>query len=198
MEKLLLASKSPRRISILREIGIDAEVCAADIDEGAVSSGCPAALARELAARKAAHVAEMRGNASRYVIAADTLVELDGEKLGKPADEKEAYDMLRRLSGSCHMVHTGTAVAHMGRCEAVVETTKVWFRDTDDDEIRRYIASGEPMDKAGAYGIQEMGRLFVSRIEGDYFNVMGLPVCRLELLLRERFSVSLYDFASGI
>lgn len=193
MKKLLLASKSPRRISILEEIGVHLDVAPADIDEDAVTAPSVAELTAALAEAKAAEAAKT-ADPGRLIVAADTLVELDGKKLGKPRDEQDAFVMLSALSSSVHYVHTGIAAAKGGRIITAVETTEVFFRELTRDEIMRYIASGEPMDKAGAYGIQEKGRMFVSRICGDYFNVMGLPVCRLELLLREGFSLSLYDF----
>ena len=120
------------------------------------------------------------------MVAADTVVFLDGDILEKPADEGEARAMLRRLSGDWHTVYTGVAVLHNGRETSAFEESRVHFRPLDEEEIARYIRSGEPMDKAGAYGAQGLGALFVSRIEGDFFNVMGLPLCRLGQMLKEQ------------
>lgn len=118
------------------------------------------------------------------VIAADTIVVLDGRVLGKPADEADAVDMLSRLSGRSHQVMTGITVLHGQKCLTHTEITQVHFRPLSDAEIRRYVASGEPMDKAGSYGIQGGAALFTEAISGDYYNVMGLPVCRLWQMLQ--------------
>ncbi len=147
--------------------------------EGFSEDEAVAAIALGKAREAAAKVGE-----DDIVIAADTLVYLDGEPLGKPSDEEDAFNMLRKLSGRGHIVRTGVAVCRGGRELAEVETTKVYFRDLSDREIRSYIKTGEPMDKAGAYGAQGLGSLFVTGIEGDFFNVMGLPLCRLCGLLR--------------
>jgi septum formation protein len=117
------------------------------------------------------------------VIAADTVVTLDGRVLGKPADEEEAKQMLSLLSGRRHEVYTGVTLAKGATSRSEYEVSAVWFRDLLPDEIEAYVATGEPMDKAGAYGVQGLGSLFVSRIEGDFYNVMGLPVCRLGQML---------------
>lgn len=182
--KLVLASASPRRRALLEMLGfsdfrIAPSACGEDVDDLS-----PADAVKTLALRKARDVA--RGCApDETVLAADTLVFLDGEPLGKPADAGEARAMLRRLSGRAHTVYTGVALICGGREMAEAEETAVFFRPLDDGEIDAYIATGEPMDKAGAYGAQGRGAVFIRRIEGDFFNVMGLPLCRLTLMLRE-------------
>ena len=182
--QLILASQSPRRQELLGLITPNFSVCPADIDEGL----CPGAdLAEEvarLAAGKARAVAALHPQAA--VIGSDTLVVLDGQALGKPADEQDACRMLRLLSGRTHEVMTGLALYVPGQgmlTDTVV--TRVRFADLSDEEIASYVASGEPMDKAGAYGIQGTGARFIQGIEGDYYSVMGLPVRRLYERMRQ-------------
>ncbi len=187
--KIILASASPRRRELLGGLGIgDFEVCPPDFDEGSVTERDPVERVRRIAEGKAASLAGRLPEA--LVVAADTLVFLDGEILGKPRDGEDAFRMLTLLSGREHRVATGVAVTRRGVLESGVEVTAVRFRNLSAEEIRRYIATGEPMDKAGAYGIQRLGGLLVSGITGDYFNVVGLPVCRLGRMLR-RFGVEL-------
>ena len=198
MPKFILASKSPRRISLLTDLGINIKAIAADIDESKIKAETPRETTRLLAEKKAHYIAseaEKLGiEIGDIIVAADTLVELDGVALGKPESEEDAFLMLSRLSGNSHFVHSGVCIIKLGQGEtSFFETTKVNFVSVSDGEIRRYIASGEPMDKAGAYGIQERGGLFVSGIEGDYFNVMGLPLCRMALEMKSKFGISLSD-----
>ena len=127
------------------------------------------------------------------VVAADTLVEIGGKILGKPRSVAEAGEMLRMLSGKLHYVHTGLAVIYSGTFASAVETATVHFRELSDDEIESYIMSGEPMDKAGAYGIQGRAGAFVDRIEGDFFSIVGLPLCRFVTLLRNTMGLTLSD-----
>ncbi len=181
--RVVLASKSARRQELLKMLGVEGlEIIPASGEESAEGFSEDEAVAA-IALGKAREVAAKVGE-DDIVIAADTLVYLDGEPLGKPSDEEDAFNMLRKLSGRGHIVRTGVAVCRGGRELAEVETTKVYFRDLSDREIRSYIKTGEPMDKAGAYGAQCLGSLFVTGIEGDFFNVMGLPLCRLCGLLR--------------
>ena len=180
---LILASSSPRRRDLLRLIGIPHEIEPAEIDETPHPGEEPASHAERLAREKASAVASRHSAAC--VIAADTIVVVDGEILGKPRDRADATRMLRALAGRRHVVHTAVAVARRGRVEAEVESVDVTFRALDDHEIERYIATGEPMDKAGAYGIQGYGATIVERIDGDYFAVMGLALVRLIRLLRQ-------------
>ena len=174
MLPVVLASSSPRRRELLALIGIAHTVLPADIDETPLAGELPRPHAERLAREKAAVVAEREPNA--VVIAADTIVVVDGEILGKPASDEEATAMLRRLSGRRHTVLTAVAVARDGAVVSDVESVDVTFRPLSDDDIREYIATREPMDKAGAYGIQGYGATIVSRIDGDYFAVMGLAL----------------------
>jgi septum formation protein len=185
---VVLASASPRRRELLRLVGIEHVVLPADIDETYPPGEAPAVHAERLAREKAAAI--QRDDA--VVIGSDTIVVVDGDVLGKPRDHGQAAAMLRRLSGRAHVVMTGVAVAWRGRMSSGVEEVGVTFRALSDDEIRRYIETGEPMDKAGAYGIQGFGATIVDRVDGDYFAVMGLPLNRLVRLCR---SLGLgYDF----
>ena len=180
----ILASKSPRRSAYLTEMGIPFRIVTAETDESLDGDVPLREGVRLLACRKASAVVPLVSK-SDLVIAADTLVELDGRPLGKPRDEREAGEMLRRLSGRAHRVHTGVAVLLGERLLSATETTTVFFRALSDAEIDAYIASGEPMDKAGAYGIQGQASAFVSRIEGELDTVVGLPCARLAEMIRE-------------
>ena len=179
--RVILASASPRRRELLTLIGIKHEVRPADIDESLLPGEKPAGHAERLARTKAHTIAERERDA--VVIAADTIVVVDGEVLGKPRDRTEAHVMLRCLSGRSHTVLTAIAVARAGRTESAVESVDVTFCALTDEEIDSYIATGEPMDKAGAYGIQGYGATIVTRVDGDYFSVMGLGLHRLVELL---------------
>ncbi|MCR4398549.1 MAG: Maf family protein [Firmicutes bacterium] len=180
---LVLASTSPRRIELLRQIGLQFVVVPSGADETLVGGG-PAEIAEALALSKAESVAGRVG--SGLVIGADTVVALDGEILGKPRDPADARMMLEKLSGRAHSVVTGVAVvdAATGRRAVEYEESRVWFRALNSDEIEAYVSSGEPMDKAGAYGVQGLGSVLVERIEGCYFNVVGLPLPRLARILK--------------
>lgn len=176
---IILASASPRRRELLGRLGVrDLVVLPANADETIPEGMEVSDAVCELSRRKARWAAE-RVRPGDAVIAADTLVHLDGAVLGKPRDESEAFSMLERLSGRGHAVYTGVTVIKDGVLLSEYERTEVYFRALSTAEIRAYIGTGEPMDKAGAYGIQEFGALLVSRVEGDFFNVMGLPLCRL-------------------
>lgn len=182
--RIVLASASPRRLSLLRSIGLEPEVRPPRVDETR-SAGEPASrFVGRLAADKARAAAEgLAGPA--LVLAADTAVVIDGEPLGKPADADEARRILRRLSSREHEVLTGVCalVLPRGETAGLVESTRVRFRDIDDRLLDWYVGTGEPLDKAGAYGIQERGAVLVERIEGSWTNVVGLPVERLPDLL---------------
>ena len=182
MIPVILASSSPRRRELLTLIGLDHEVRPADVDETLLPGEIPWAYAERLAREKAS--ASARPGA--VSIGSDTIVVVDGDVLGKPRDQAEAAGMLRRLSGRAHTVMTAVAVAFEGDLRSEVVKVGVTFRSLRDDEIADYIRTGEPMDKAGAYGIQGFGSAIVECIEGDYFSVMGLPVVRM-LTLIERF-----------
>ena len=181
--RIVLASQSPRRRELLTLVGLAHEVRPADVDETPHADELPVPHAERLARAKAETLAARERDA--VVVAADTIVVIDGLILGKPGDATEAGAMLRRLAGRTHTVFTAVAVARGGRTVSGVEEVRVTFRALDDAEIAAYVATGEPMDKAGSYGIQGFGATIVERIEGDYFAVMGLPLVRLVGLLGE-------------
>ena len=193
MKKIILASKSPRRLELLRMLGLNVETASPDIDESAVEADSPSHLAEKLAKTKAEKVYRDLHPEGCPVVAADTLVEIGGRILGKPRSVAEAGEMRRMLSGKLHYVHTGLAVIYSGTFASAVETATVHFRELSDDEIESYIMSGEPMDKAGAYGIQGRAGAFVDRIEGDFFSIVGLPLCRFATLLRNTMGLPLSD-----
>jgi len=178
---VILASASPRRRELLSLIGVPHEVRPSNIDESQLDGERPREHAERLAREKAA-VVEAR---DAIVIGSDTIVVVDGDVLGKPRDEAHAAEMLRRLSGRSHVVMTGVAVRWRDKIASAVEEVGVTFRALTDDEIARYIATREPMDKAGAYGIQGYGATIVERVDGDYFSVMGLALGTLISLCRE-------------
>jgi septum formation protein len=178
--RVLLASASPRRRELLNLIGIDHEVRPANVDETYLPRETPRAHAERLAREKALAI----DAPDAVTIGSDTIVVVDGEVLGKPRDRAHAAEMLRRLSGRSHIVMTGVAATWRGKLASALEEVGVTFRDLNDDEIERYIDTGEPMDKAGAYGIQGFGATIVDRVDGDYFAVMGLPLNHLARLLR--------------
>ena len=193
--KIILASQSPRRKELLERMGIqDFETISPNVDESAFHGLPPEELVRRLSAEKAAAVAGRAGE-DAIVIAADTVVALEGAVLGKPADELDAFKMLSALSGVRHQVYTGVTVCRGGEKQTAHEVTDVTFRELSEEEIEHYIATGEPMDKAGAYGIQGYGALLIQGISGDYYNVMGLPVCRLSGMLA-RFGVDCLKLAA--
>jgi septum formation protein len=181
--RVILASQSPRRRELLTLVGIPHEVRPADIDETYFPGERPWDHAERLAREKAAVIARQEPDA--VVIGSDTIVVVDGDVLGKPADEAEAHRMLRRLAGRSHVVMTAVAVMWRGETRSGVEQVRVDFHSLTDAEIDAYIATREPMDKAGAYGIQGFGAAIVARVDGDYFAVMGLPVQRVVRMLRE-------------
>ncbi|HWJ24875.1 MAG TPA: Maf family protein [Gemmatimonadaceae bacterium] len=181
--RVILASQSPRRRDLLTLIGVPHEVRPADIDETVLPGERPAPHAERLARGKALAIASAEPDA--LTIGSDTIVVVDGDILGKPADRDEARRMLRRLSGREHVVFTAVAVADGGRVASGVEEVTVRFRALGDDEIDAYVATGEPMDKAGAYGIQGYGATIVEGIDGDYFAVMGLALGRMVRLMAE-------------
>ena len=181
--KIILASASPRRQELLRYIVTDFDIIPADIDE-TLPADIPADSSAEyLAVKKAEHISAQYQDS--LVIGSDTVVIIGDEILGKPVDEKDAKRMLRKLSGQVHTVVTGVCLSMNGRSESFSKATKVKFYPLSDKEILDYIATGEPMDKAGAYGIQGFGRVLIEGIEGDFFNVMGLPVASLKRKMEE-------------
>lgn len=179
---LVLASRSPRRAELLRRLGLDFEIVPATIDESYIDHEMPATHAERLAREKALAVAEARPGA--LVLGSDTIVIIDYDVLGKPRNEAEAMEMLRRLSGREHEVFTGVAVVAESGTYSALERVRVRFRRLDRAECEAYVATGEPFDKAGGYGIQGYGSALVEAITGDYFAVMGLPIVQTLRLLR--------------
>jgi len=180
---LILASASPRRKDLLTQAGIAFTVVPANIPEEQLPKEAAAKFVLRLAEEKARAVAKLHPEAT--VLAADTIVHLDNEILGKPEDAADAARMLRLLSGQTHQVLTGVAVVEKGVCRSTIEVTQVTFSKISEEDLTHYIASGEPMDKAGAYGIQGYAARWIPRIEGDYYNVVGLPVARTIAMLRQ-------------
>lgn len=182
---IVLASASPRRKELLSMLGIrDFKVIPPGGEEIISEEMHPAAVVCSLSSSKAKEVSE-KCSATDTIVAADTVVFIDGEILGKPKDEEDAFFILSKLSGRTHCVFTGLTVIRGKDIFSEFECTSVRFREISDREKYSYIASGEPMDKAGAYGAQGIGALFVEGIEGDFFNVMGLPLCRLSKMLKK-------------
>lgn len=193
--ELILASGSPRRRELLERVGLtDFTVCPADIDEVVEPGLTPQETVLSLSQQKARAVWETHPHA--LVLAADTIVCLDRRILGKPHDRQEAVQMLRALSGRSHQVCTGFTLLREGQAESGCEESLVLFRDLSQEEISAYVATGEPMDKAGAYGIQGLGALLVQGIRGDYYNVMGLPLCRLGVAFKN-FGIELMTGKKG-
>lgn len=195
--RVVLASKSPRRREILTALGVKFEIVSADADESSPLTE-PAELVRELALRKGRATREVlraRGewNKDTVIIAADTVVAAGDKILGKPHGDAEAAEMLRMLSGHAHAVVSGVALLSGERETAASESTAVTFARMTDGEIARYVQSGEPRDKAGAYAVQGLASLWISGLQGDYFNVVGLPVYRLNALCKELLGRSLID-----
>ncbi|OCA91255.1 septum formation inhibitor Maf [Bacillus sp. FJAT-27225] len=176
MPNLILASSSPRRKELLETLQLHFHIYSSDVDESFAPGTSPEDIVMGLAERKASIVFAEHPN--DVVIGADTIVVADGEVLGKPADREEAIGMLKRLSGSVHYVYTGVAIISPDAETCFYEKTEVHFWELTDREIDYYVDSGEPMDKAGGYGIQGLGSMLVKKIDGDYFAVVGLPVSR--------------------
>ena len=190
--KTILASKSPRRVEILKNIGAEFEIIPANADESIEDGVKPSDAVMEISKRKALCILEKHRD--DFIISADTVVTIDGEIIGKPRDDDHAYSILRKLSGRSHQVLTGFTLSTKEKTYCGYVSTEVSFRELTDEEIYRYIKSGEPKDKAGAYGIQEKGSVFVTGIKGDYFNVMGLPICEINSISKEEFGISLTNF----
>lgn len=183
---IVLASGSPRRRELLQMLGVKELRVIPAVGEELAPAGLELGeLVKFLASHKAREVAALCGE-DDLIIAADTIVWHQGHVFGKPHSPEEAVDMLRSLSGCSHQVFTGVSVIRQGRELLEYEMSLVHFRTLDEDEIVRYVATGEPMDKAGAYGAQGKAALFVQGIDGDFFNVMGLPLCRLGQMLKEQ------------
>jgi septum formation protein len=183
---VILASRSPRRAELLAAAGIAFDVLAADIDETPHPGEAPDAYVKRLAIAKARAVLALRPGAR--VLGADTTVTIDNEILGKPVDDADAVRMLRLLSGRAHLVHTGVALVSARGIQSAVDTTRVWFAAMTDEDISWYVATGEPVDRAGAYAIQGFASRFIPRIEGSYSNVVGLPVAMVSSILKQGLS----------
>ena len=190
--KIILASKSPRRVEILHNIGAEFEIIPADVDESVEDGMSVSDAVMEISKRKALCVLEKHNDA--FIISADTVVTFDGKIIGKPKDEDHAFHILKSLSDRSHAVLTGFTLCTKDKVYCSYISTEVDFRKLSDDEVYRYIKSGEPMDKAGAYGIQEKGSVFVTGIRGDYFNVMGLPICEITEIAKKEFGINLANF----
>ena len=195
MEKIVLASASPRRQELLSSVGIRFTVKPSNVDEEPIVDESPQEHVSRLASAKAREVAGRVNQTDEvWVLGADTIVIIDGELLGKPEGRVEALHMLKKLSGRTHKVITGYSIYNPSKDEEIkraVETT-VKFKDLTDDEITGYVASGEPMDKAGAYAIQGLGAFMVEEIKGSYSNVVGLPICQVVNDLEEAGAVRLF------
>lgn len=181
--KMILASASPRRQQLLGMITPDFKVITSQVDERAITADTPALLAQKLARAKCLAVAQ--SHPGRVVLGCDTVVEKDGQVLGKPADAADAVRMLQMLAGAEHQVHTGVCIAKDGEMDNFVVTSTVEFYPLAEAEIQAYVATGEPFDKAGGYGIQGGAALFCRGIRGCYYNIMGLPVSRVARALRK-------------
>lgn len=178
---IILASQSPRRYELMKLTGFEFVVKPSEADENISEKLSPEETVKVLSMRKAL----VLKNDDDIIIGADTVVAIDGEILGKPKDKEEAFCMLKKLSGRTHSVFTGVTVLKNNKSETFFEETKVTFYDISDEEIKNYVETKEPLDKAGAYGIQEKGGLFVKKIDGDFNNVVGLPMSRLFRVLKK-------------
>ena len=187
----ILASKSPRRRELLANIGLKFDILESDVDECMISRELsPELYVQELAMLKSSDVAAKCGK-GRLVIGADTVVVLNGQILGKPADYDDAFKMLSSMSGRSHKVYTGISVSDSSSLKTVTDycVTEVFFSELSGEEISNYITTYKPYDKAGAYGIQEYAGVFVEKIDGDFYNVVGLPISKLYQLLKKEFDV---------
>ena len=193
MKKIILASQSPRRSELLKNIGLEFSVIVTDTDESVVPKDLePGLYVRELSFLKATAAAKTVKD-DCYIIGADTVVVLDGKILGKPKDREEAFSMLSEMSGRVHSVYTSVTITDTRSMYSVseYEKTDVYFRTLSNEEINYYIDNYSVLDKAGAYGIQEFASRFAERIDGDYFNIVGLPVCRLCKVFKREFGEDL-------
>ena len=190
--KVILASASPRRKEIFQNTKLNFDIQKSDIEEVILENESPEDMVVRLAYEKAFDVAKR--NTDRLVIGADTIVALDNEVLGKPKDQNEAYQMIKRLSNKTHKVITGISLINLKENKIIKDyvVSFVTFKDLSEDSIKDYINTNESLDKAGAYGIQGYGALLVKNIQGDYFNIVGLPISRLSDLLKNHFDINLF------
>lgn len=190
--KIILASKSPRRQEILKNLGVEFICEPVDADESIEEGKMPCDAVSIISQRKAILCLENhKGESDVFVISADTVVVIDGKIIGKPKDKEDAFNTLRTLSGRSHDVFTGFTLATQDKIYTKYVKTEVFFRELSDDEINTYISCGEPFDKAGSYGVQGKGATFVKSLCGDFFNVVGLPVCELCVCARTVFGIDL-------
>ncbi len=195
MKHIILASASPRRRELLENLGIKFDVVVSDADESAVPQSLePGLYVQELALLKAGDVCGKITDKNALIISADTIVYSDGKIMGKPKDKEDASAMLKKLSGISHSVFTGICVMQKSNAYSVCRAveTEVYFKELTDEKIERYVKTGEPMDKAGAYGIQGKGSVLVEKINGDFFNVVGLPVAALAEVLEKEFDIDVF------
>ncbi|MDK2810068.1 MAG: nucleoside triphosphate pyrophosphatase [Petroclostridium sp.] len=192
MTKIILASDSPRRQELLKQIGLEFEVMPSKVEEEINDNQCPEQLVQQLSYSKAKDIADKMAYPC-IVIGADTIVVYKNNILGKPRSNEEAYTMLKMLNGDIHYVFTGFTIIRTdnGKVVTEYEKTLVKFKEMSDEEITGYVNTKEPMDKAGAYGIQGLGSLLVEKIEGDYFNVVGLPLAKLATILSKEFDIKI-------
>jgi septum formation protein len=185
LKHVILASQSPRRVALLKQMGIDCMVMSADIDESVLKNESPTAYVTRLARQKALAALNKLDGQHAYlpIIAADTAVALDNQIFGKPENDMDAFNMLKKLSGTTHQVHTAVVLAFNGKIEKALNTTNVQMMRLTDAKIAAFIATGEHRDKAGSYGIQGLAGSWIKKIEGSYTGVMGLPVHETALLL---------------
>ncbi|GAA3660540.1 Maf family protein [Asaccharospora irregularis] len=198
---IILASASPRRKEILENTKLKFDIIKSDIDEIILEKEAPIQAVMRLAFEKSMDIASK--NEDDLIIAADTVVVLDENILGKPKDKEEAYNMIRSLSGRTHEVITGISLVNLGLSKKIIDyvVSTVKFKELSDEDIKDYIHTNESLDKAGAYGIQGYGAMLVEKIEGDYFNIVGLPISKLSDLLKKHFSINLFyggDLAEGV
>lgn len=198
---IILASASPRRKEILENTKLKFDIIKSDIDEIILEKEAPIQAVMRLAFEKSMDIASK--NEDDLIIAADTVVVLDENILGKPKDKDEAYNMIRSLSGRTHEVITGISLVNLGLSKKIIDyvVSTVKFKELSDEDIKDYIHTNESLDKAGAYGIQGYGAMLVEKIEGDYFNIVGLPISKLSDLLKKHFSINLFyggDLAEGV
>lgn len=198
---IILASASPRRKEILENTKLKFDIIKSDIDEIILEKESPIQAVMRLAFEKSMDIASK--NENDLIIAADTVVVLDENILGKPKDKYEAYNMIRSLSGRTHEVITGISLVNLGLSKKIIDyvVSTVKFKELSDEDIKDYIHTNESLDKAGAYGIQGYGAMLVEKIEGDYFNIVGLPISKLSDLLKKHFSINLFyggDLAEGV
>ncbi len=195
MKKIILASNSPRRRELLSALGLEFEIIPDNTPEIMEEGLSPCETVKSLAKFKGENIRKtLSCDTDAVIISADTVVAINNMILGKPKDNKDAEKMLKMLSGNMHCVYTGVYVVEnlSGKSANFYEKTEVFFKNLDINEIKDYINTGEPMDKAGAYGIQNFGSLFVEKLQGDYFNVVGLPVCALGKVLTKDFGIKFF------